>query len=141
MLIVLHWSCPQEALVPMPKTPPKAPSVAQQVVSTEETVVWYNNKKDIQGLRMTTVPCIILQHSGKPSIDISRLSHLHPLSQEVHLPDGTVKVDGKRLQLSQLEAYRAGSSTRLRSRSRGGVVVRSREPCPHVQAHKHIYRR
>ena len=51
------------------------------------------------------------------------------LWQEVHYGDGTVKIDGKVMHESQVEAYRAGSSTRTRSRTRGGAVVRSREPC------------
>ena len=55
------------------------------------------------------------------------------LSQEVHYPDGTVMIDGKRLLQTQLEEYRANSSSRMRSRTRGGALVRSREPCRNVQ--------
>eukprot|EP00435_Cladocopium_sp_Y103_P001492 s7143_g1.t1 len=44
---------------------------------------------------------------------------------EVHYNDGTIVVDGKRMEYWQLQSYREGASTRTRSRSRGGLQAAS----------------
>lgn len=48
------------------------------------------------------------------------------IAQEIHYPDGTVMVDGKKMKVSDLETYREGVSTRTRARTRGGAKVRTK---------------
>ena len=58
-----------------------------------------------------------------------------PPPEEVHYDDGRVLVDGKWKIEDQLQSYRDGQSTRTRSRTRGGAVVRAKDSLLHWWAH------
>ena len=68
---------------------------------------------------------------------------LIPAPEEVHYGDGSVWVDGKWKTEEEMEVYRSSSSTRVRSRTRGGAVVRAKDSLlhwfsPFVHAHKPV---
>ena len=62
-----------------------------------------------------------------PSLDFSFVISL-PRSKEVWRDDGQVQVDGKVIAADAIVAYRASGSTRDRGRTRGGAIVRGKEP-------------
>ena len=47
--------------------------------------------------------------------------------KEQFLGNGRVRIDGKEVSIADLAKYRAGDSTRQRSRVRGGVQIRSKD--------------
>ena len=51
--------------------------------------------------------------------------------EETHYDDGRVLVDGKWKTADELQSYRDGESTRTRSRTRGGAVVRAKDSLLH----------
>ena len=66
---------------------------------------------------------------------------LIPAPEEIHYGDGSVMVDGKMKSADQMEEYRQGTSTRTRSRTRGGAVVRAKDSVLQWFAqfmHKHV---
>ena len=56
-----------------------------------------------------------------------------PNAQEKFLGNGQVQVDGKVMWVSDLPRYRTSSSSRERSRTRGGVQIRSKASWCDVQ--------
>ena len=59
------------------------------------------------------------------------IDRLIPAPKEVHYQDGRVWVDGKWKAADEMQTYREGQSTRTRSRTRGGAVVRAKDSLLH----------